>query len=101
MTFAPYQPLALRPQARPPLPPPMTKKSHSLVTGAIFAGKFEKCRETEESLEVAVLKAMLVAGRVRRVKAFMRNERNERKMCLYVSEVKSTWMISDVLGICA
>lgn len=52
--------LALRAQARPPLPPPMTRKSHSFATGAMCVGENEKCRENEESLEVAVFEDVFV-----------------------------------------
>ena len=45
IVFAPWIPLALRAHAKPPLPPPMTKKSHSFVVGAIFVAEFENCRE--------------------------------------------------------
>jgi hypothetical protein len=80
ITFAPYQPLALLAQASPPLPPPITRKSHSFVTGAILAGADEEemCREREESLVDAVLEAVFVTGRARKVKAFMRIYAKER-----------------------
>ena len=54
MVFTPHWPLALRAQARPPLPPPMTRKSHSLLMGAMAVGEKEKCREMLESLGSAV-----------------------------------------------
>jgi hypothetical protein len=72
IVFAPCCALALRAQAKPPLPPPMTRKSHSLVTGAMFAPGAENCREREESLEVAVFEVVLGTERVKLVSAFMR-----------------------------
>ena len=44
IVLAPYMPLALRAQARPPLPPPMTKKSHSFGIGAMTEDDEENCR---------------------------------------------------------
>jgi hypothetical protein len=72
IVFAPCTPLALRAQARPPLPPPMTRKSHSFVTGAILVGKDEKCREKDESLVFAVFKAVLEIELTRRAIDLMR-----------------------------
>jgi len=54
MVFMPYWPLALLAAARPPLPIPMTRKSHSLGVGAMMGCVVEKWRVTFESLEVAV-----------------------------------------------
>lgn len=73
IVLTPYMPLALLAQASPPLPPPMTKKSHSFTIGAIVLVVFEKCRETETSLELvcAELEARIGAARERIVKAFM------------------------------
>ena len=55
MVFAPCCPLALRPQARPPLPPPITKKSHSFVMGAINTEGDENWRVSVVSLGSAVV----------------------------------------------
>lgn len=44
IVLTPYIPLAFLAAARPPLPPPMTKKSHSLGTGAMIEIVLEKCR---------------------------------------------------------
>jgi hypothetical protein len=76
IVFAPCTPLALRAQARPPLPPPMTRKSHSLVTGAILVGQDEKCREKDVSLVFAVFEAVLGMELTRRAIDFMRGCRN-------------------------
>lgn len=57
MVFAPCCPLALRAQARPPLPPPITKKSHSLVMGAITVDVDENWRDSEVSRGSAVVLA--------------------------------------------
>lgn len=53
IVFAPCCPLALLAQARPPLPPPMTRKSHSLLMGAMISREVENWRETAVSLETA------------------------------------------------
>ncbi len=71
IVFAPCTPLALRAQARPPLPPPITRKSHSFVIGAIFAAEDENCREREESLVLAVCGNVFWTERARIVKALM------------------------------
>jgi hypothetical protein len=73
IVLTPYMPLALLAQASPPLPPPMTKKSHSFTIGAMILVVLEKCRETETSLELvcAELEARMGAARERMVKAFM------------------------------
>jgi hypothetical protein len=76
IVFAPWTPLALRAQAKPPLPPPMTKKSHSLVTGAILVGEDEKCREKDKSLVVAVFEAVLGIELTRMTMGLMRRGRN-------------------------
>ena len=49
IVFAPCLPLALLAQASPPLPPPMTRKSHSLVTRAMLDVERVKCLEKIES----------------------------------------------------
>ncbi len=54
MVFTPHCPLARRAHARPPLPPPMTRKSHSLLMGAMPAEETENCREILESLKSAI-----------------------------------------------
>ena len=54
IVFAPCIPLALRAQAIPPLPPPITKKSTSFVVGAILPTETENCRDTPASLVVAL-----------------------------------------------
>jgi hypothetical protein len=78
IAFAPCTPLALRAQARPPLPPPITRKSHSLVTGAILVGEDEKkCREKEESLVFAVFEAVLEIELTRRAIGLMRMGGND------------------------
>lgn len=56
MTFFPYCPLALLAAARPPLPIPRTRKSHSIGVGAMTDGVEEKWREKVATLcEAAVL----------------------------------------------
>jgi len=79
IVFAPCTPLALRAQARPPLPPPMTRKSHSLVTGAMLMEEDEKCREKEESLVFAVFEAVLGIEHTRKVIGFMRKCGNDSR----------------------
>lgn len=44
MVFMPYMPLALLAAARPPLPIPMTRKSHSLGVGAMIGRVVENWR---------------------------------------------------------
>ena len=56
IVFCPYCPLALLAAARPPLPIPSTRKSHSFGTGAMIEGVVEKWREMEAALFEAVLK---------------------------------------------
>ena len=41
----------MRPHARPPLPPPMTRKSVSALMGAMMVAEEERCRETAASRE--------------------------------------------------
>lgn len=53
IVFAPHCPLALLAQARPPLPPPITRKSHSLLIGAMIAEETENWREKAASLGTA------------------------------------------------
>jgi hypothetical protein len=77
MVFAPCTPLALLAHARPPDPPPMTRKSHSFVMGAMMLAEDENCRERDESLAEAVFEAVPGTARVRRVNAFMRIEVRE------------------------
>jgi len=55
IVFTPHCPLARRAHARPPLPPPTTRKSHSLLMGAMPAAETENCREILESLESTVV----------------------------------------------
>jgi len=54
MALAPYMPLALRAAARPPLPPPMTRKSHSFGTGAMVEAEEENWRVRDVIRLVAV-----------------------------------------------
>ena len=62
MVFAPHCPLALLAHASPPLPPPMTRKSHSLLIGAMTVEELEKCRERPESLDSAVAVTRVLKG---------------------------------------
>jgi hypothetical protein len=55
----------------------MTRKSHSFVTGAIFAGEDEKCRENEESLVFAFFEAVLGIELTRKAISLIRMGRNE------------------------
>lgn len=50
IVLAPYIPLALLAHANPPLPPPITKKSHSFCMGAMMPGEEEKWRVTADNL---------------------------------------------------
>ena len=72
IVFAPCTPDALLAVVSPPLPPPMTKKSHSFVIGAIFLMLLENCLRIPASL-VVVCAALAVgdAARVMRVKVFI------------------------------
>jgi hypothetical protein len=54
----------------------MTKKSHSLVTGAMLVGEDEKCREKDESLVVAVFEAVLGIELTRMAMGLMRRGGN-------------------------
>lgn len=76
-------PLALLAQASPPLPPPMTKKSHSFTIGAMLLVVLEKCRETEMSREVvrAEVEVRIGPARERMVKAFMGGSTTMRGAC--------------------
>lgn len=60
MVFAPYTPLALRAEARPPLPPPITRKSHSFGVGAIVVDEVENWREKADSLVFASLEGLTI-----------------------------------------
>jgi hypothetical protein len=53
--------LAARAAARPPLPPPRTRKSTSLLIGAILNELLENCRDIEASLPEIVLGDCTVA----------------------------------------
>ncbi len=55
MALAPNFPLAMRAAPRPPLPPPMTRKSVSLETGAMMREAEESCLERDVIRETAVL----------------------------------------------
>jgi hypothetical protein len=60
----------------------MTRKSHSLVTGAMLVGKDEKCREKDESLVFAVFEAVLGIKLTRKVIDLMRKCGNDgRYIC--------------------
>lgn len=65
IVFAPHCPLARRAHARPPLPIPITRKSHSLLMGAMTAEEAEKCREMLETLGSAVAAERYVEERRR------------------------------------
>lgn len=67
IVFAPHCPLALLAQASPPLPPPMTRKSHSLLMGAMIADEAEKWREKAASLGTAGADTLWPRARNRRV----------------------------------
>jgi hypothetical protein len=54
----------------------MTRKSHSLVTGAILVEEDEKCREKDESLVFVVFEAVLGIELTRRVIGLMRRGGN-------------------------
>lgn len=61
MVLTPYMPLALLAVARPPLPIPRTRSSHSFGVGAMLAGVAEKCRFIEDALVIAVFTGALAA----------------------------------------
>lgn len=73
IVFAPWMPDALLAQASPPDPPPITRKSHSLVIGAMVVDELLNCLLIEFSRVVlcAAFEAVVGTARVIRVKAFM------------------------------
>jgi len=77
MDLIPYLALAMRAEARPPLPPPMTRKSVSLEMGAMTDRLVDKWREIRDRRELAVLDEGTAALR-RTEKACMGNCRVER-----------------------
>lgn len=66
-------PDALLADASPPLPPPMTRKSHSLTIGAIVVDVLLNCLliELRRVVDCAALEAVVGTARVMRVKVFM------------------------------
>jgi len=71
MAFVPNLELAIRADARPPLPPPMTRKSVSLDMGAMLRCEVEMCRDMLAMRKVAVLYESLLGARKRPWKACM------------------------------
>jgi hypothetical protein len=59
--LTPYFELAIRAAPRPPLPPPMTRKSVSLEMGAILGRVVDRCRDMPERRVAAVLEDMIEA----------------------------------------
>lgn len=82
----------------------MTRKSHSLIIGAILLLVLENCRDKETSLEVvcAVLETVIGTARVRIVKEFMRIARTRchrsPPLIYKVIWVRGRYMASDVLS---
>lgn len=65
MALTPYFPLAALAEAIPPLPPPRTRKSVSLMTGAMAKFVVEKCLDKLVVRAAAILEDK-TEGRVRR-----------------------------------
>lgn len=64
MALVPNFPLAMRAAPRPPLPPPMTRKSVSLEIGAMVREDEENCLEREDMREAAVSEKRLLVDAV-------------------------------------
>lgn len=55
MALVPNLPLAMRAAPRPPLPPPMTRRSVSLEMGAMMREEEENCLERDANRQAVVL----------------------------------------------
>jgi hypothetical protein len=75
----------------------MTKKSHSLVMGAILVGAEEKCREKDESLVVAVFEAVLGIELTRKATGLMRRGGKGGRYMQDSSEESSVGSLGDAL----
>lgn len=96
MVFAPYAALAFLPQAKPPLPPPITKKSHSFCMGAMAEPDVPNCRDTAESLCEATLIEMFAAGKLGRRKEKKGRARVETGTLTDRRE-RVTWLLFEFL----